>query len=234
MRARTVIGVTALLVSVVPEIASSDHSRSDDVAASPARVTDPWERVRKELKRRGMDPNEIVLPGMVTLEMESWARAQISAETPREIADELLSALTDPEGLGLEYSSDFTGTAVEVFETRRANCLAFTHLYVGLSRALGLPTFYVYWNRIERYRRDQDLVVVSGHMSAGQGSLNDLMVLRFGAVAGLEARGVRPISDSECIGPSLLESIGRAIESGRFGCGGAIWGAGHQDRPYAG
>ncbi len=195
MLAPEVIGITIGLLSFGPQLVSSEPLRSDLAGAPLTQSTDPWERVRRELRERGLDPDEIVLPGTVTEEMESWARSQISADTPREIADELLSALIDPEGLGLEYSSGFTGTAVEVFETRKANCLAFTHLYVGLSRALGLPTFYVYWNRIERYRRDKDLVVVSGHISAGQGSLNDLMVLRFGAVAGMEARGVRPISD---------------------------------------
>ena len=127
--------------------------------------------------------------------MVEWAREQVSADTPRETTDQLLRALVDSDGFGLQYSPNFTGTAVDVFATRRANCLAFTHLFVGLTRALGVGTFYVNWNLVEGYHREEDIVVISGHVSAGQGRLNDLYVLQFGAVEGLEVRGVLPISD---------------------------------------
>lgn len=154
-----------------------------------------WSALRSQLIENGLDPDEIGPPGEVTEEMVQWARARVTADTPRGVADELLSAIVGSAGLGLEYSPGYTGTATEVFESRTANCLAFTHLYVGLSRALGVPTFYVTWNRVERFSRQGDLVIASGHISAGHRTATDMVVLEFGAVEGLETRDVEPISD---------------------------------------
>ena len=195
MRRFSIVVLATLLATPMSESAAAAASAIETIDAPVSRSGDPWSRVRQELVAKGLDPVDIEIPGEVTDEMVEWARQQVQAESPREQVDELLSALIDPDRLGLEYSPERTGTAKEVFETRRANCLAFTHLFVGLSRSLGVPTIYVHWNRIERFRRDEDLVVVSGHISAGQRSSSELVVLRFGAVTGLEARGVTPISD---------------------------------------
>ncbi len=217
MRMLTILGFAALVVgSGSPIAALGGQSRPDQIDISSATSAQPWTQLESELRERGLDPNEIVLPGEITTEMEMWAREKITADTPREIVEELLAALIDPEGLQLEYTPEYTGTAIEVFETRKANCLAFTHLFVGLSRALGVPTLYVYWNRVERFRKDQDLVVVSGHVSAGLGSLNDLFVLRFGAVEGLEARGVTPISDMNALARHYANRATELLSDGDF------------------
>ncbi|MEJ2086650.1 MAG: tetratricopeptide repeat protein [Acidobacteriota bacterium] len=169
---------------------------SSQIHSSPNPVSkNEWSALRSRLIEEGLDPDEIGLPGEVTDEMVQWARARVTADTPRGVADDLLAAIVGFAGLDLQYSPGYTGTAVEVFESRTANCLAFTHLYVGLSRALGVPTFYVTWNRVERFSRQGDLVIASGHISAAHRTATDLVVLEFGAVEGLETRHVSPISD---------------------------------------
>jgi Flp pilus assembly protein TadD len=79
--------------------------------------------------------------------------------------ERLLELVQARDGLGLVYDPDATLTAAEVFETRRYNCLGFSHLVIALARELGLDAFYLEASGIERYSRHGDLVVLSGHVT---------------------------------------------------------------------
>lgn len=126
------------------------------------------EEVVHVLRQRGVDPAGLVVPFEMTAEMRAWARAQVPDRTPEpERLDRLLAAMIDPARLELRYESGHTATAREAFETRRANCLAFTSLFVGMAREVGVPAFYLDVEDVERFEKDGDLVVVSGHVSAG-------------------------------------------------------------------
>ena len=46
--------------------------------------------------------------------------------------------LVSAQGLGIRQVSDWSGSSLEVFESRRADCVGFAYLYVGLARRLGL------------------------------------------------------------------------------------------------
>ncbi len=54
---------------------------------------------------------------------------------------ELLRVLIQDEGIVIEYS-ERTYTAAETFQLRRANCLAFTNLFVALAREAGLSVHF--------------------------------------------------------------------------------------------
>jgi Flp pilus assembly protein TadD len=54
---------------------------------------------------------------------------------------ELLRVLIQDEGFVIEYS-ERTYTAAETFQLRRANCLAFTNLFVALAREAGLTVHF--------------------------------------------------------------------------------------------
>jgi len=167
-------------------------------AGGPARSseTDPWADLEHEILARGLDPGLVVIPGRLTDEIRQWIHTVVSPADSQDAAlRQLLAALIDPKGLELVYDPSFTGTAQEIWESRRANCLGFTHLFVGLSRELGISTYYVSWSTVERFRREGDLVLVSGHVSAGWGTAHDSQVLEFGAVDGFEAKAARRISD---------------------------------------
>ena len=59
-----------------------------------------------------------------------------------------LSALMDavfsaaPRGLGIEYGSHQTHTAVETFTRRSGNCISFTNLLVAMAREAGLAAYF--------------------------------------------------------------------------------------------
>lgn len=155
----------------------------------------------RALRGRGLDPSSVIVPYEVTDEMRAWAHQQVPDSTPLDKRlDALLSALVDPGRLQIEYESRHTATAAEVFRTRRANCLAFTSLFVGLGRELGVPVVFVDIDDIERFEKEGDLVVVSGHVSAGYDTGATLKILDFSAAPVAEYRKVQAISDLTAIG----------------------------------
>jgi len=120
----------------------------------------------RNLHARGLDPASVIVPFEITDEMRTWAHANVPDSTPsEERLDKLLAAMIGQ--MQLKYEGSRTATAREAFEARRANCLAFTSLFVGLARELGIPAFYLDVEDVERFEKDGDLMVVSGHVSAG-------------------------------------------------------------------
>lgn len=175
-------------------------------------VLDP----EKELRARGLDPTTVVIPYLVTEEMRTWARAQVPEGTPtEERLDRLLAGLLDPNRLRIQYEARATGTAVDVFQKRRANCLAFTSLFVGLAREVGVPVVYLNVDDVERFEKEGDLVVVSGHVSAGFNTGTALKILDFSLAPPTEYRRVEPISDITAIALYHSNRGAEALRNGR-------------------
>lgn len=165
--------------------------------ASPGPIVTDMER---ELRSRGLDPAAVVLPYELDDEMRTWVHAQVPSAAPAEKKLELLlTGLLDPAKLRMQYEARSTGTAREVFRSRRANCLAFTSLFVGLAREVGVPVVYLDVDDVERFEKEGDLVVVSGHVSAGFNTGTHLKILDFSAAPPTEYRKVYPISDLTAI-----------------------------------
>lgn len=153
-------------------------------------------QMARELRKRGLDPADVVIPYEITDEMREWAHRIVPRGTDSEKRLEvLLSGLLDPGKLELQYESRYTATAQEVFQTRRANCLAFTSLFVGMAREVGVPVFYLDVDDVERFEKEGDLVVVSGHVSAGYGVGPEIKILDFSAAPQAAYRRVHPMSD---------------------------------------
>ena len=171
----------------------------------PSRLVTPSE-MTEAIQGRGLDPAGVVVPYLITDEMRAWVRKHVPEDEPMERKLEILLAkLVGPEGLKMEYAAGYTGTAQEVFEQRRANCLAFTSLFVGLAREAGVPVYYLDVEDIEKFEKEGDLVVVSGHVSAGYGLARELRVLDFSADPQTgTTRRVERISDLRAI--SLFHS----------------------------
>jgi Flp pilus assembly protein TadD len=156
----------------------------------------------RTLRDRGVDPASIVVPFEITDEMRAWAHAQVPDSTPAaERLDRLLGALVDPLRFKLEYEPGHTATAREAFETRKANCLAFTSLFVGLARELGVSAFFLDVDDVERFEKDGDLMVVSGHVSGGYnaGGGGKMKILDFTPRAQPGYRRVHPLPDVTAI-----------------------------------
>jgi tetratricopeptide (TPR) repeat protein len=153
-----------------------------------------------EFKRLGLDPAAVVVPFEVSTEMRVWLRREVSnaGEADARLTG-LLRALFDRSGLQLEYESDYSVTAREAFETHRANCLSFTNLFVGLAREMGLPAYFLEVDDVQRFTRDGDLVVVSGHVTAAYGPAQERVILDFTQGQAVNYREVREISDLRAI-----------------------------------
>ncbi|RMH18743.1 MAG: tetratricopeptide repeat protein [Acidobacteria bacterium] len=132
------------------------------------------------LRERGLDPQAITRPLLLTDEMRAWARAAVEGQVTGEgRLRALIERLLDPDHLRLEYAWGYTGTAVEVFEQRRANCLAFTNLFVSMAREVGLSVYYLLVRDQESFRKEGDLVVISDHVAVGWGSAGSRLVVDF-------------------------------------------------------
>jgi Flp pilus assembly protein TadD len=172
--------------------------------------------LNRELRARGLDPATVVIPYQITDEMRQWVHLQVPEGTPIEQRlDLLLAGLLDPSRLRIQYEARSTGTAKEVFENRRANCLAFTSLFVGLAREVGVPVVYLDIDDIERFEKEGDLVVVSGHVSAGFNTGHALKILDFSLAPPTEYRRVEPISDLTAIALFHSNRGAEALRTGR-------------------
>ncbi len=157
------------------------------------------ERLNRDLRARGLKPELIIVPFELTDEMRQWA-ADVAprALSPEDRLRRLRDALFDKNRMQLEYTWSFTGTAIDVFEQQRANCLAFTNLFVGMARELGIDVYFLAVERVETYRKQGDLVVVSDHVAVGYGDATvdtDLLIFDFSPYRNQGYRDVRRISD---------------------------------------
>lgn len=156
--------------------------------------------VERSLRAQGFDPAGVIVPYDLTPEMRAWVRREVAAGQPEQRLDFLLRALLDPKLLGLAYEPGTTRTAIEAFTARKANCLAFTSLFVGLAREIGIDAYYLGVDDVERFERDGDLLVISGHVSAafdlGGGRVK---ILEFTNAPKTEYRRTRRLRDATAV-----------------------------------
>ncbi len=142
---------------------------------------------------------DLIVPYELTPEMEQWLAERIDGGVP---FDRRLAMLLDAlfsDGRSIEYDNSRTGTAREVCAPGRANCLAFTHLFVGMARKLGVPVYFLQVRDVEEHERDGDLVVISDHIAVGYGPSHDMTVIDFASIAGTRYRRIHPISDESSV-----------------------------------
>lgn len=79
---------------------------------------------------------------LLTPEMKAFAEKAIAKhKRPDKKAEALHYALMETSavgGRGITYTADMTGTGVQAFEQREANCLSYTLLYTAMARHVGL------------------------------------------------------------------------------------------------
>jgi tetratricopeptide (TPR) repeat protein len=82
-------------------------------------------------------------------------------------------------GLGFEYQSHPTLTAIEAAERRRGNCLSLVNLFVAMSRSADIHTFFVEVEDFETFERRGDAVVRSTHVVGGVNLGTELRTIDF-------------------------------------------------------
>jgi Flp pilus assembly protein TadD len=168
-------------------------------ASSPEDLSER-DQLNLTLKARGLDPETVIVPYELTPEMIAWVHDTVAEnQSPESKLRRLSERLLDDDALSVEYVWGYTGTAVEVFEQHRANCLSFTNLFVGMARELGVPVFFLEIEDVETYRKEGDLVVVSDHIAVGYETGPDALILDFSEEGLKESDGAHPISDLTAI-----------------------------------
>lgn len=120
----------------------------------------------------------------LTPRMKTWVRRAVpTAGKPEYRLRRLFEMLRRRDGLNLKQKAGHTATASEAFVTRRANCAAFTFLFVSLAREVGVPAYFVSTRTNERTTRDGNMQRTERHMAAAYGPLSDPTVIDFGGFA---------------------------------------------------
>ncbi|MCH9649138.1 MAG: tetratricopeptide repeat protein [Deltaproteobacteria bacterium] len=175
-----------------------------------------------ELATLGFDSQSILVPFELSDEMIQWAQEAVPQAVPKDQkVDRLLEALVSLEGLNLEYKADYTGTAREVFEQRKANCLSFTHLFVAMARALQMEAYFLMVDEVQTFAREGDLVIRAGHITAAAGPSHEPKILEFSELPGADYRRVSRISDRRAV--ALFYSNRGAEKLRAEEIGEAIW-----------
>ncbi len=80
----------------------------------------------------------------------------------------LVAMIFSSQGMDLQYDANATYTVSEIWQQRRANCLAFTLMFVTLAREAGIKARVQEVDRVVSWYQDQDQGVVYsvGHVNA--------------------------------------------------------------------
>ena len=198
----TRLGAVALALSACSSVSSLDPMDPD--------------QLRAVLRERGVDPTVVVYPYKLTDEMRNWAHGAVEGTVTREERLTRLQArLLDPSKTAIMYQWGYTGTAAEVFENRKANCLAFTNLFVGMAREVGVEVYYLGVNDVESYRKEGDLVVVSDHIAVGFGGLKDRVIFDFSETPPDNYHNFSKISDLTAISMFHSNRGAEALQMGK-------------------
>ena len=165
------------------------------------------------------DRSPAVVPFEINDEMRNWAWRQVDGDDDdMERMQKLLYALQeDIDGLRLTYREGYTGTAQEAFETGEVNCLSFSHLLIGLSREIGVATYYLDVRHRQEYERQDQLLVILGHVTVGFDRGIEQQIVEFRIGPELDHRRSQPISDRRAQAHHYTNRGAEEIQAGRLG-----------------
>ena len=127
------------------------------------------EEMRAELEARVSTQmrDEIVIPFEIDDEIRQLARGVTrNARTDDDKVRAIVGAITSLAGFSISYDWLSNKTAKEVFREGKGNCLAYTNLFVGMARAVGVNAVYADVKFTERVTREAEIIVKSTHITA--------------------------------------------------------------------
>ncbi len=147
-----------------------------------------------------VEGGRIEVPFAITPEMAQFARdATRDKVTHVRKAIALVEAMISKWDLEITYDSSADMTAHQVFFERRANCMSFTNLFIGLSRSLGMDTAYVDVPQLSDYSIEGNIILNNGHMCAGLWDGGEFYLVDFSPDPEKHYRIYRIIDDLEAI-----------------------------------
>ena len=160
------------------------------------------EEIRADLNHR-ITPEmlaQVEIPFEIDDEIRELAvRVTENLRTDKEKMRAIVRAIRHHTGGTISYDWLSNKTAKDVYREGRGNCLAYTNLFVGMSRAVGVEAIYVDVETIERVSKEAEVIVNSGHITGGIKDGPDLIFVDFTATPEREYGGARIIDDFEAI-----------------------------------
>ena len=185
----------------LPLIALAGLGLATGCAVQTAKVYTPEEasaelddRISAELR------DQVVVP----FEIDDEIR-QVAQDITQNIYDDrakaraIINKIIDLTGLSIAYDWLSNKTAREVFREGRGNCLAYSNLFVGMAREVGLEAVYVDVTMIERISREAEVIVNNGHITAGYKQGGRVVIVDFTRTPEREYIGYKVIDDLEAI-----------------------------------
>jgi Tfp pilus assembly protein PilF len=137
-------------------------------AATQKQIYTP-EEMRAEIEARVSTQmrDEIVIPFEIDDEIRQLARTVTrNAPTESEKVRAIVGAITSLAGFSISYDWLSNKTAKEVFREGKGNCLAYSNLFVGMAREVGVSAVYADVKFTERVTREAEIIVKSTHITA--------------------------------------------------------------------
>ena len=188
-RVRSLVAVSACLVltGACAAIPKTIYTEEEALAQLEARVS-------AEMR------DQIVVPYEIDDEIRQLAEDITDGLTSdSEKVRVIVEAIIGLTQFSISYDSLSNKTATEVFREGRGNCLAYSNLFVGMARHVGIPAVYVDVESIERQTREAEIIVNNGHVTAGINQGADVLVIDFTRTPERQYLGYRVIDDLEAI-----------------------------------
>jgi tetratricopeptide (TPR) repeat protein len=160
------------------------------------------DEMRSELEARVSTQmrDEIVIPFEIDDEILQLAR-DVTQDVSND--DEKVRAIVNTilglGGFSISYDWLSNKTAREVFREGQGNCLAYTNLFVGMARAVGLDARYADVRFSERITREAEIIVHSQHITAAVKRSTGTVLIDFTTNPGRRYLGFEVIDDLEAI-----------------------------------
>ena len=188
-RIRSLVGVgaVAVLMGACASVPKTIYTQEEIVSQMEARVS-------AEMR------DQIVIPFEIDDEIRQLADDITRGMTDdRQKVSAIVNAIISLTDFSISYDWLSNKTATEVFRQGRGNCLAYSNLFVGMARHVGLEAVYVDVVSIEEQTREADVIVNNGHITAGINRGADVLVIDFTRTPERRYIGFEVIDDLEAI-----------------------------------
>ena len=183
------LGVIAVLASL------SACAKTTQKQFTPAEVrADLHTRVPEDVVQR------IVVPYDINDEIRELAIESVeNMRTDSDKTRAIVHAIIGRTGMSITYDWLSNKTAQQVFYEGKGNCLAYTNLFIGMAREVGIDAVYVDVKTIERISKEAEVIVNNGHITAGVRYGAKLRMIDFTRTPEREYFGAKVIDDFEAI-----------------------------------
>jgi Flp pilus assembly protein TadD len=143
---------------------------------------------------------KVVVPYDINDEIRELAHKSVeNLRTDSERTRAIVNAIIGRTGMSIAYDWLSNKTAQQVFYQGRGNCLAYTNLFVGMAREVGIDAVYVDVTTVERVSKEAEVIVNNGHITAGVRTGPDIVMIDFTRTPERQYVGAKVIDDFEAI-----------------------------------